>query len=291
LFSQNLKAEKSQDKEVTPQVLGASTSVRGEENQFDASTFTPIKAIDTTGIKAKSYLVFDLSSGQNLLEKNSSQKFSIASLTKLLTALVAYKNIDLSQNITITNNDILKVKPVLSFAKGDILKAADVFDAMLIGSCNDAALALGNFVATTTGQSFVSLMNAEAENLEMTDSHFSNPMGFDSTGNYSTAMDIKKLITATQSLAAFQSLGRRTSYQFNSALGNSYSTVATNTLIRAHDDIQAIKTGYTGEAGGAMATKIKAGGREIVILVLNSSNRESDTLKLREEVLNDYNWN
>jgi serine-type D-Ala-D-Ala carboxypeptidase (penicillin-binding protein 5/6) len=274
-----------------PQVLGESTSIRGQQLPQTEPPINQINGPDTSGVEAKSFLVFDLSTGQELLEKNSDQKFSIASLTKLLTGLVAYQNLDLNQDFTITGQDILKVSPDLDFTVGDSVKASDIFDSMIIGSCNDAALALGNYVSQVTGQNFVSLMNREAQSLGMQDSHFANPMGFDSPDNYSTAEDLKKLITATQQLAVFKNLGRRTDYQFSSNSGNIYSTVATDTLIKSHSDIQAIKTGYTNEAGGAMATKIDIGGREIVILVLDSANREEDTLKLKSIVSNSFEWN
>ena len=285
LFSGSTTQASSEKTEAVPQVLGDAISIRGDLIDQNIDLNPLIKNPDTAGVKAKSFLVFDLKSGQQLLEKNSNQKFSIASLTKLLTGLVAYQNVDLSHEIILTSKDNLKVKPTLSFVSGDLVKASDVFNSMIIGSCNDAALTLANFVNETTGQNFVDLMNRQAQTLGMVDSHFANPMGFDSAGNFSTAQDMKKLITATQSLAVFKNLGRRTNYQFTSASGNYYSTAATNTLIKSHEDIQAIKTGYTGEAGGAMATKIKIGEREIVVLVLNSTNREEDTLRLREILL------
>lgn len=273
-----------------PQVLGESTQIRGDEAPV-AQPISQIKDPNTSLVSAKSFIVFDLSTGRDLLQKNPGQKLSIASLTKLLTAYVAYQNIDLNQDMSIGRKDILGVKPNLNFLVGDKVKALDVFNAMLVGSCNDAALALGNYTSEVTGQTFIGLMNIQAKSLGMESSSFSNPMGFDSANNYSTVHDIKALISATENLAVFKNLGRRTTYEFSGSLGKAYSTVATNKLLKDYPDLEAIKTGFTQGAGGAMATKLTTAGHEIVILVLDSQNREADTLKLRETILNDFKWN
>lgn len=277
-----------------PQVLGASTQtpglIRGDAQNF-AKTISQINNPDLSSVTAQSYLVFDLNSGQELLHKNSTQKLAIASLTKLMTALAAYNNANLNGTVIISEKDTLNIKPDLGLVLGDEVKALDIFNSMLVGSCNDAALALADFTAQASDNNFIALMNRQAKELGMLNSNFSNPMGFDSRGNYSTAEDLKVLITATQRLSAFTDLGRRSIYKFSGTAGKTYSTLTTNTLIKRHPDIQAIKTGFTDEASGAMATKVSLAGHQIVILVLDSQNRESDTLKLKAAITSSFNWN
>lgn len=270
-----------------PQVLGESTLApnfaRGA-NQERLKEISRINDPDLSGISARSFLVFDLDSGRDLLTKNPGQKLAIASLTKLMTALTAYNNSNLNQTFKISGKDILSIKPNLGLLLGDEVKALDIFNSMLIGSCNDAAKALADFTSQVSEGNFVELMNRQAASLGMLNSSFANSMGFDNSGNYSTAEDLKLLIIATQRLSAFTDLGRRTDYKFSGSANKTYLTLATNTLIKNHPDIQAIKTGFTSEANGAMATKINAFGHQIVILVLDSQNRESDTLKLKAAV-------
>ena len=267
----------------TPQVLGESISLRGDFLPKPAD-LSATADVNLTSIGAKSFLVFDAESGKILLEQNSRQKLPIASLTKLMTALVAYQNADLNKSFNVSPASVLKVSPYLGLKAKDSVKALDIFNAMIIGSCNDAAKALANYVATVIGGDFVDLMNNQAKNLGMENTEFSNPMGFDSPRNYSTAEDLKKLILQTQKLSVFEDLGRRINYAFVSDNNIPYKTVATNKLITSHTDIVAIKTGYTNEAHGAMATKNLINGHQIVILVLESPNRESDTLKLKSLV-------
>ena len=112
---------------------------------------------------------------------------------------------------------------------------------------------------------------------------------FDSLYNYSTAQDLKTLIMTTQKLSVFADLGRRTEYDFTGVSDKTYTTTSTNVLLKNHSDIQAIKTGYTDGAKGAMATKINVHGHDVVILVLDSQNRESDTLKLKSLLEESFN--
>ncbi|MFA5990820.1 MAG: serine hydrolase [Candidatus Doudnabacteria bacterium] len=289
LITQPKFQAQAQQIQIEPQVLGTSTSVRGEP---EVAVVAPkmLNTPDYSKITAKSFLVFDLSSGKNLLEKNTAQKLGIASITKLLTGLVAYNSSDLNSNFQVKAKSAIKVNPVLGLIPGDEVKALDVFNAMLVGSNNDAALALANFVSGSN-ESFVTLMNRQAQDIGMSSSNFANPLGFDSDENYSTATDLKLLITKTESLAAFSNLGRRTSYDFVGKFNRNYHAVATNKLIARHPDISAIKTGHTENSGGAMATKIEKNGHEIVILVLGSTNREQDTLKLKNLVETGFDWN
>jgi serine-type D-Ala-D-Ala carboxypeptidase (penicillin-binding protein 5/6) len=268
-----------------PQVLGAAISLRGIEPEEKL-----IKSgdINLSEITAGSILVFDLSNGEILVEKNSSEKVSIASLTKLLTALVAYEQNDFNSEITITSNDTLEVKPALGFRIGDTIKTLDIFNAMLVGSANDAALVLAHATQKKVGTTFVELMNQKAASLGMSDSHFSNPMGFDSVTNYSTAQDLKKLITETQKLAVFTNLGKKLAYKFTGSSGISYYAKATNKLLERFTDLEAIKTGHTLNSQGAMASKLLLQNKKIILIILESKSREKDTIILRDQILKSY---
>ncbi len=267
-----------------PQVLGASIDLRGQA----PAVITPVlgSGFNDSRVTAKSYLVADVLTGNVIAEKNGGQKEYIASLTKLLTGLVSYQSVDINATVTLTSADEFNVSPILYLRAGDGVKLVDLFNAMLVGSENDAALALSNHVATMTGRNFVYMMNSGARALGMVASNFSNPLGFDSPNNYSTAQDLLKLVMATQKLAVFTSLGRQTGYNFTGSLGRLYSAKATDTLIAGHPEIQAIKTGYTQGAGQAMITKATENTHSIYIIVLDSQDREGDTLELEQQIFN-----
>jgi len=273
-----------------PQVLGISTStpIRGESvaetTTSSLSFFIQRAPFDLKGVTAKSFLAYDIETGQVFVEKNVQDKLSIASLTKLLTALVCYSSADLSEEITIRPADVMNTRPILRLQAGDKVKVRDLLNAMLVGSNNDAALALSRYVSDVKGVTFTELMNQKAEELGMELSHFSNPLGFDSLYNYSTADDLKKLVNATQRIPFFQELGRKIDYSFLNSEGKLFTTKTTNSLIAKYPEIQAVKTGFTEGAQGSMINRISFQGRKIIIIVLGSEDREQDTLKIKNEI-------
>jgi hypothetical protein len=225
-------------------------------------------------------------SGQIFSEKNSYEKLPIASLTKLMTGYVAYKNLNFKETAEVYPRTFWQVSPKLNLTFKDRILVQDLFDSMIIGSANDSAFALAQFYENSTQKNFIEEMNKTAAELGMLDTSFSNPAGFDSMQNFSTVSDLKILITKVFSLPAFKNLARKTSIEFTSLSGNSYKIKATNKLLNKYQDILAIKTGYTKESLGSMATVIDSGLGEIALIVLHSPEREKDTLNLREAVLN-----
>ena len=268
----------------TPMVLGATSPLRGEADSVENQNWFKKGELDATGITAKSFLAYDLENGSVLEQKAPLAKLPIASLTKLMTALVVYENLDFSQSLMVSSQDQIKIQPILGLKPGDQVKIQDLFNAMLVGSCNDAAKTLSNYTAKITGKNFVSLMNERAKNLGMVNSHFSNPLGFDSQYNYSTVSDLKLLVDYTQNLAAFVNLGKMPGYSFASASGNIYKTTATNKLLSEHADIEAVKTGFTENAGGSIISKLTLEGRKVIIIVVGSKDREADTLSLKRQI-------
>jgi len=242
-------------------------------------------------VKAQSFLVYDLNSGATLAQREPVQPVAIASITKLMTGLVIYRTMpSFRQTITITPEDLYSVEPKLGLKVGDKITVGDLFYAMLVGSANDAALALANHVEADTGENFVELMNNAATELGMANSHFSNPLGFDSESNYSTAEDLHKLIQEIQKYQAFNLVGRNQTYSFISNAGIEYSVQSTNKLIKDNKELYAIKTGYTDLAQGAMITESRDRNHPFIIIVLDSPDREADTLTLRSQILKNYVW-
>lgn len=288
VFSQE-PVKNSQSPKNVGQVLGTST-IRGN-NDLISETKPLEKTRDSklSAINANSFLVYDQATGKTLLEKNSNLELSIASLTKLLTALITYENLDLGSIVTVSLEDInVKDAPKLNLKVGEKVKIEDLFNSMLVGSNNDAALTLANQVVKKTGKPFRETMNEKALELGMQNSSFTNALGFDSQNNFSTAQDLQKLIDHVSKLAAFSNLGKTLVYEFKTEEGRIIKTKNTNKLLLNNPEIEAIKTGYTPNSKGSMAVKLKAFDRNIVIIVIGSTNREKDILSLKNLVLNDF---
>jgi len=273
-----------------PAVLGASTDLRGEQLSDSQPPVLEGKIFDVDKVSAKSFLVYDVASGVVIAERSSEEKLAVASLTKLLTGLLAYEYLDFTQSIKIQNPSVIIVNPTAGFAKGDEVRIEDIFNAMIVGSTNDCAYILAQEISKVTGKNFVDLMNQKAKQLGMSSSNFSNPMGFDSIYNYSSAEDLRKLVTYTQQFGVFTNLSRVVTYGFKGGLDYEYKISATNKLLSKYKDMEAIKTGYTESSQGAMITKVSNNGHKVVIIVLGSQNREKDTVLLKENVADLLEW-
>ncbi len=286
---------RSAERDVPPagEVLGASTELpRGEEATVVAPLAQVSGAADLSAVTAKSFLVYDSKTGQVLFERNSDEPVAIASLTKLMTALVAYEHATMDERVTVPKDLSDPIAPSLWLKAGDSVALGDLVQAMLVGSCNDAAELIGRYVQQKTGTSFVRLMNDRAASLGMGDTVFANATGFPNSRAHSTARDLEILIGETQKYALFTNLGRTLSFRFRGERGTTYRTVASNKLLRGRPELIAIKTGYTNEAGGMMAVQVAGqGSHRATIIVLSSDNRESDTLKLAAAVKQNVAWN
>lgn len=273
-------------------VLGISTiKARGSQDSSEENfEIKKESSPDFSKITAKSFLVFEESSGQDIESNNIQEKLPIASLTKLMTGLIAYENLDLNNLVKVENSFKELTKPILYLEKGDMIKPYDLISSMMVGSANNVAYILANLVAKSTNSNFVELMNEKAKNLSMLDSKFSNPAGFDSESNYSTASDIKKLVLETQKKFLFQSLGKLKKYEFVDSENKTHSIKATNKLVFKNNQVETIKTGFTNEAGGSLVVKFKNGEKKIIVIVLGSADREGDAVQIAEQIFKSYIW-
>ncbi|HMR55293.1 MAG TPA: serine hydrolase [Candidatus Doudnabacteria bacterium] len=264
------------------QILGASVS---EQESIDNFVSFELPEETDLGVRAASFMVSDLESGQIISGKQLDSSLPVASLTKLMTVWTVLKHTDPEEIVTIPDTRFETTSPSLGLSVGDKVKVKDLVTSALVGSSNDAASVLAYYVSEKVDLPFGELMNQEANNLGMKNSRFSNPMGFDSAANYSSAKDLLILVQKLYERNIFDSTSRAQSYSFQSELGKNYQTSATNKLISQFENIFAIKTGFTNLALGSMINIVKTNDQNYLIIVIGSPDREGDTLKLRQEVM------
>jgi len=158
------------------------------ESSADPLTSHSITAARLPDVSAESYLVADVNTGEVFAEKNASVVRPIASLTKLITSIVANEAITYDRPITITSHVMTTLGETL-FKKGDVLTATELQYPLLMQSDNGAAVALADSFGSS---GFISLMNAKASALGMNDTHFEDPHGI-SEHNVSSAEDLFRL--------------------------------------------------------------------------------------------------
>ena len=263
------------------------TSPPGPEGA--AASIIPYAMVDSglePDISADSAAVVRLNSGQVLFAKNSDKFSPIASITKLMTAVIFLEHADLFDLVEITysakkpSEDGEKMSPIPA---GEFLKAEDILKLMLIDSYNDIARASAEYASVRgVGISFADLMNKKAEEIGMSNSRFDNPAGLDSIENYSTAEDLAKLVSyVTKNRPRIWDVSRIYETDIFSKSGNKYHLINTNQLLQEITDIVGSKTGSTDGAKESLALVVNILKNDpVVFIILRSDDRIKDVKTL-----------
>lgn len=246
------------------------------------STRAFVGPIQPPSLSARAFLVYDPATGQILFSHNKAEQLPIASLTKLVTALVVMGDSGFTKPILVAGADRTTTRPSLNLQSGDQVLPKDLVGAMLVGSANDAATTLANHFSTA-GE-FPEKMNALAGGLGMSDSHFSNPAGFDSGGNYSTAEDLMKLVEYARNKLPYEKIWQKRDYSFVSQGGRKYSIRNSSQVGSKNSNIKLIKTGQTPAAKGNLVALFTDGDKNLVSIVLGSEDRDGETAALIDYV-------
>ena len=215
-------------------------------------------------------LVQDAASGETILAKNPEVVLPIASITKLMTAMVVLDaRLNLGQRVAISGEDLDMVKGTRSRLRpGSVLTRDELLLLALMASENRAAAALAR---THPGgaDAFVAAMNAKAQALAMHDTHFADPTGL-SSANVASAHDLAKLARAAHGYSLIREYSTRDSATVY-ALGRPLAYRNTNGLVRSASwHIGLSKTGYISEAGRCLVMRVRVASRELVVVLLDS---------------------
>lgn len=273
---------------------GAKIAIPKEENakvqtsqqtNFPKPTNTFQEAPQTT---ARSIMVIDAKTGISLYEKDPQLKHLPASTTKMMTALAALEKCLPTDIITV--NYIQKDGTQMGLESGDRVTVENLLYGLMLTSGNDAAYALALGCAQSY-EEFITKMNQKAKDLDMKSTHFVNPAGFDSELQYSTAADLAKLakvvvanpliakIVATQSTVVTDVSGNRTYFLQN-----------VNKLLGAVNGVEGVKTGQTEGSLEILVTKTTRDKHSVIISLLGSQDRLSESEKLIEWAFANYTW-
>ncbi len=271
--------------------------VGGGEQRFQSSAAAPVASRASYGqmyglhqtqdpleLKSSVAFVIDQETNEVLLSKNSDAVLPIASLTKLMTAMVVLESrLALDELITITEDDIDTEKNSSSrLAVGTTLSRGEALHLALMASENRAAHALGRTAPGGMGQ-FIQQMNAKARQLGMGDSRYVDPTGLNSR-NQSSAKDLATLVKAAYNLPTIRELS--TSPEYSVQVGSRQVRFGnTNSLVRNPVwDIGLQKTGYIVEAGRCLVMQARMAGRKLIMVFLDSNgkySRQADAERVR----------
>lgn len=251
-------------------------------------------ALEYPKLHYKSAIVYDLTDEKVLYELNSNEKMSIASLTKLMTIITAIeKNNDYSKKITYDQNMKNNVEwyaSVAGFKVGDVLTFDDLLYGSMLPSGADATVALA---ITTSGSldKFVIEMNNLAKKIGMTNSNFKNVHGLDEENHYSTAEDIRKLLTYALKNAKFKEV--YTTKEYTLSTGKKIKSTVKRQADASNIDINKIKgskTGFTGNAGYCISVLATHEDHDIIIITLNAPENSQGVAYNLSDALNLINF-
>ena len=231
-------------------------------------------------LEAAAVLVSEIGGYAPYFEENIDKRWPLASLTKLMTAVVALENLPAEQRIIMSERALNAPGQAGNFAVGEVFTAVDLIKAAIIISSNDAAMALADFYGY---DKFIDLMQIKAADLGMRQTTFFDPAGL-SVLNQSTANDLEKLVSyiLTNHDFIFKN-SRATSAAIQEINSGAVRILANNNRFAGAPDFLGGKTGYTDDAGGNLISLFRREDREFLIVVFGTSDRFGATEKL-------YDW-
>jgi D-alanyl-D-alanine carboxypeptidase (penicillin-binding protein 5/6) len=221
-------------------------------------------------IEAKAFLFKEAHKKTIIASQNESDLIPPASLTKILTAIIAIESQKLNSIVTITHESTTVEPTKMGFKAGDKFRLIDLVKATMIESHNDAAMAIAIHLGGSV-ENFATMMNTKAQNIGMNNSHFTNPCGFDIKDHHTTANDLAVLTDYAIKNYVFNDIAKieqTTVTEINSHA--TYQIATHNKLLGHYPFAQGIKTGYTAKAGPCLIARARKGEKDYILILLNA---------------------
>jgi len=239
-------------------------------------------------VQAYSAILIEASTGQVLFSKNPDLPLPPASLTKMMTAILVLERCGLDEQVIASKRATNTEASSMHLQEGERVSVRDLLYAMLLRSANDAAVALAEHTAGSV-EGFVQLMNEKARELGATRTHFVNPHGLHDPRHYSTARDLALIARYAMENPQFRAIVRqRKAVISRSIKQDDLWMVSKAKFLEMYSWAEGIKTGFTRQAGFCFAGAASKGGRRLITVVLNSPQREQDTIALMEYGFNEW---
>lgn len=247
---------------------------RTSMSPFPSVLRTPASPLPPPQISAPSAILADLDSGQVLFEQGAGRRRPIASVTKIVTALLVLEQTDPQDIVTVSARASGDGRTAgiseLGLETGERIRVDDLLAALMLQSANDAAIALAEHVSGTV-EGFVKDMNARVRRLGLRDSRFASPNGLDDRG-YSTARDLVDITRAAYEQPGFASIVATRSREVPSPADLPPRVVQNrNALLWLYPGAVGVKTGFTSRAGSCIVATAERGGLRLVAVVLGAS--------------------
>ena len=252
--------------------------------------FPTLATSQTIDVSAHNAILIDEKSGRVLYDVRAHEKSKIASITKIMTAILAIESGELDETVTVSANAFGTEGSSLFLKEGEKIKLEDLVYGLMLRSGNDAAVAIAEKVGGSL-DGFVWLMNQKAEEVGMKNTHFSNPHGLDNTENhYSTAYDMALLTRyAMQNETYVKIAGTKVHRAPNSTENWDYVWRNKNKLLtQLYEYTTGGKTGYTKLAKRTLVSTATKNEHDLIAVTLNAPDDWNDHIKMYESAFKEY---
>lgn len=248
------------------------------------------KALTAEDVSAPSAILVEADNFNILYEKNSHEKRSVASITKVMTVLLVMEDIEsgkisLKDTVTASKHASSMGGSDIWLEEGEQMSLDDMLKATLVASANDAAVALAEYTEGSE-DAFVKQMNLKAKELGMKDTVFKNCNGLDEEGHYSSAYDVALM---SAELIKHTKVFDYTSIWLDFLRNGKTQIVNTNKLLKSYNGITGLKTGTTSEAGSCISATARRGGMNLIAVSLGCEST-NERFKSASTML-DYGFN
>ncbi|MCP8968711.1 D-alanyl-D-alanine carboxypeptidase family protein [Ectobacillus ponti] len=238
------------------------------------------------GVSARNAVLMEQESGRVLYAKQEHDSELIASITKIMTALLASESGKMKDTVTITNTMVRTEGSSIYLKPGQKVKLEDLVYGLMLRSGNDAAQSIAEYVGGSM-EGFVYMMNEKAQEIGMKDTHFSNPSGLDGDGNhYSSAYDMALLTRYAMNNEQFRQITGTKTYRSESW---DYPWRNKHKLVTGmYEYATGGKTGFTKKAGRTLVTTASKDGMNLIVVTLQASSDWNDHMYLFDKAFEDY---
>lgn len=231
------------------------------------------------GVSANNAVLIEQSTGRVLFEKDAHSQESIASITKIMTAIIAIESGKMKEKVTVSREAIYTEGSSIYLEQGEKMTLEDLVYGLMLRSGNDAAVAIAEHVGGSL-DGFVYLMNEKAKWLGMENTHFDNPHGLDSDNHYSSAYDMAILTQYAMNNEKYREISGTTSYKTD---GRTYSWINKNKLLtQYYEYCTGGKTGFTKKTGRTLVSTASKDGMDLIAVTLNAPDDWKDHMSLYE---------
>ncbi|HEV3478422.1 MAG TPA: D-alanyl-D-alanine carboxypeptidase family protein [Gaiellaceae bacterium] len=235
-------------------------------------------AAATPTVDARAYLVMNGANGDVLLARNAHHRLPVASITKLMTALLTVMHAKPHETVVVDPEAAGVTGSTIRLRAGERIAVRDLMAAALIQSANDSAVALGEFVEARVGAAFPTLMNNTAKSIGLENTRFVRPDGLDTPGHYSSAYDVTRLAL----VAMREPIIRRLVRQETARISGGRTLHTWNDLLGEFPGVFGVKTGHTTGAGWSQVAAAKGNGVTIYATIVGGPSRSARNADLEE---------